>query len=201
MEFVTDIAGGLLLAAEGGAEGEEGGGSFLVTPGLGLMIWTVLAFLFTMFVLSKAAFPRIREAITERANKISNEIEAAEKQRQEADELLAEYRERLKEAREQAEDIVSRAKKAGDTAKSEATDEGRAKREELVAAARKDIEAETRRSLEKIRNEIADLTVLATERVTRRSLSEEDQKRLVEEALGEVDFSALAGDGGRSGSE
>lgn len=195
MEFLSDIAGLLPLAAtEGGAE--EEGGSFLVTPGLGLMIWTVLAFLFTMWVLSKAAFPRIREMLTERASKISNEIEAAERQRKEADELLAEYRERLKEAREQAEDIVSRARKAGESAKSEATDEGRAKREELVAAARKDIEAETKRSLEKIRNEIADLTVLATERVTRKSLDPEDQKRLVEEALGEVDFSALAGDAG-----
>lgn len=193
MEFLSDIAGVLVLAAESGAEGEEEGGAFLVTPGLGLMIWTVIAFLFTMFVLSKAAFPRIREEITKRANKISDEIDAATRQREEADELLAEYRERLKEAREQAEDIVSRAKKAGDSAKSEATEEGRAKREELVAAARKDIEAETKRSLEKIRSEIADLTVLATERVTRRSLSEDDQQRLVEEALGEVDFSALAG--------
>ena len=197
MEFVSDIAGALVLGAE---TTDEGGGSFLVEPGLGLMIWTVFAFLFTMFVLSKLAFPRIREAITERANKISTEIEAAERQRAEADELLAEYRERLKEAREQADDIVTRARKAGDSAKAEATDEGRAKREELVSAARKDIEAETKRSLEKIRAEIADLTVLATERVTRRSLSAEDQKRLVEEALGEVDFSALAGDASAGGS-
>jgi F-type H+-transporting ATPase subunit b len=68
-----------------------------------------------------------------------------------------------------------------------------------VAAARRDIEAETRRSLEQIRKEVADLTVLATEKVTRKSLTEEDQKRLVEEALGEVDFSALAGEATRSG--
>ncbi len=199
MEFASDIAGVLALAAETSTSGEEGGGSFLVEPGLGLMIWTVLAFLFTMFVLSKLAFPRIKEAITERANKISNEIEAAERQRAEADELLAEYRERLKEAREQADDILGRAKKAGDSAKSEATEEGRAKREELISAAKKDIEAETKRSLEKIRKEIADLTVLATERVTRKSLSGEDHKRLVEEALNEVDFSALAGDAGTRG--
>ena len=117
----------------------------------------------------------------------------------EADERLAEYRERLKEAREQADDILGRAKKAGDSAKNEATEEGRAKREELISAAKKDIEAETKRSLEKIRKEIADLTVLATERVTRKSLSGEDHKRLVEEALNEVDFSALAGDAGTRG--
>ena len=196
MEFASDIAGVLLLAAEGG---EDEGGAFLVEPGLGIMIWTVIAFLITMFVLGKLAFPPIREALTKRANKINDEISAAERQREEADELLAEYRERLKEAREQADDIVARAKKAGDQAKSDALDEGREERERLVEAARKDIEGETKRSLERIRKEIADLTVLATEHVTKKSLSPEDQKRLVEEALEETDFSALAsGAGGRS---
>jgi F-type H+-transporting ATPase subunit b len=191
VEFATDIVATLVVAT---TEGGDSGGSFLVQPGLGLMIWTVAAFLFTMAVLSKAAFPKIREAIEKRAAKISEDIEAAERQRKEADELLAEYRERLKEAREQAEDIVARAKKAGETARSEATEEGRNKREELVEAAKKDIEAETKRSLEQIRKEIAELTVLATEKVARKSLTEDDQKRLVEEALSEVDFSALAGD-------
>jgi len=190
VEFVSDITGVVVLAAE---SGEEEGGAFLVTPELGLMIWTVLAFVFTMVVLSKVAFPKIREALEKRAEAINSDLDAAAKQREEADELLEEYRARLKEAREQAEDIVARAKKSGESQKADSIDEGRAKREELLAAAKKDIEAETRRSLEQIRKEIADLTVLATERVTRKSLSEDDQKRLVEEALGEVDFSALAG--------
>lgn len=170
-------------------------GSFLVSPGLGLMIWTLVLFLFTMWVLGKVAFPRIQEALDKRATAIRENIEAAERQRREADELLNEYRERLKEAREQAEDITERARKAADTAKAEAAELGLQKREQLVAAARRDIETETRRSLERIRKEVADLTVLATEKVTRRTLDLEDQKRLVEEALSEVDFSALAGNG------
>jgi F-type H+-transporting ATPase subunit b len=178
----------LPLAAE-----EEGGGSFLVSPDLGLMIWTLLLFGITMFVLSKVAFPKIGEALEKRANAIRENIEASEKQREEADKLLAEYRERLREAREQAEDIVARARKASEAAVAEAQSEGKARREELVAAARKDIETETRRSLEQIRKEVADLTVLATEKVTRKSLDDDDHKRLVEEALAEVDFSALAG--------
>src|SRR5689334_15285948 len=173
---------------------EDAGGSFLVQPGIGLMIWTLIAFGITMYVLSRFAFPKISEALEERAQKISKNIEESERQRQEADEILAEYRERLKEAREQAEDIVARAKRAGDNARNEATEEGRAKRDELIAAARKDIEAETRRSLEQIRKEVAELTVLATEKVARKTLSEDDQKRLVEEALSEVDFSALSGE-------
>jgi F-type H+-transporting ATPase subunit b len=172
---------------------EESGGSFLVSPGLGLMIWTLVLFLFTMWVLSKVAFPRIQEALDKRAKVISESIEAAERQRKESDELLAEYRERLTEARTQADEIMARARKAADTAESEATAAGKEKREELVAAATRDIEAETRRSLQQIRKEVADLTVLATEKVTRKSLDEADQRRLVEEALSEVDFSSLSG--------
>ena len=173
---------------------EDAGGSFLVQPGIGLMIWTLIAFGITMYVLSKFAFPKISAALEERAQKVSKNLEESERTRQEADEVLAEYRERLKEAREQAEDIVARAKRSGDKARADATEEGKAKREELVAAARRDIEAETRRSLDGIRKEVADLTVLATEKVARKTLSADDQKRLVEEALAEVDFSALSGE-------
>ena len=166
----------LPLAAE-----EEGGGSFLVSPGLGLMIWTLVLFLLTMWVLAKFAFPPIQRALEKRANAIKENVEASERQRREADELLDEYRQRLREAREQADDIVARARKASE-----------------AAAARKDIAAETRRSLEQIRQEVADLTVLATEKVTRKTLDDADQRRLVEEALAEVDFSTLAGNGGKS---
>jgi F-type H+-transporting ATPase subunit b len=187
MAALSSIAAAIPLA--------DSSGSFLVSPGVGLMIWTLVLFVFTMWVLSKVAFPRIQEALDKRANAIRDNIEAAERQREEADELLNEYRQRLKEAREQAEDITERARKAAEAAKTEATELGREKREQLVAAARRDIEAETRRSLERIRQEVADLTVLATEKVTRKSLDADDQRRLVDEALAEVDFSALAGTG------
>jgi len=190
MELLGNI---VPLAAEAAEHGEESGGSFLVSPGLGLMIWTLVLFLITMWVLSKVAFPKIQEALDKRAATISESIDAAERQRKESDELLAEYRARLAEAREQADDIMARARKAAETAEAEATAAGKEKREELVEAAKRDIEAETRRSLDQIRQEVADLTVLATERVTRKSLTDEDQKRLVEEALSEVDFSTLSG--------
>jgi F-type H+-transporting ATPase subunit b len=196
MELVNDIGQFLVLAQEsaehGGGGEEEEGGSFLVSPGLGLMIWTLLVFGITMWVLSKVAFPRIQEALDRRAKTIAESIEAAERQRRESDELLEEYRGRLAEAREQADDIMSRARKAAETAEAEATTSGKEKRDELVAAAKRDIEAETRRSLEQIRKEVADLTVLATEKVTRKTLTADDQRRLVEEALSEVDFTSLS---------
>ena len=189
---VADIGASLVVAAK------DSGGSFLVSPGLGLMVWTLLLFGITMWVLSKVAFPRIQEALDKRAKVIRESIEAAERQRQESEKLLEEYRERLREAREQADDIVARARKAAENAVAEATKEGREKREEQISAARRDIEAETKRSIDRIRKEVAELTVIATEKLTRKALTGEDQKRLVEEALAEVDFSALSPEGAGS---
>jgi F-type H+-transporting ATPase subunit b len=132
--------------------------------------------------------------LDERQQQIEGSIDAAEKTRAEADQLLEEYRRRLAEAREQADEIVAKARKAAEAAVEEAAAEGREKREEQLAAAKRDIEAETRRSLEAIRREVAELTVLATEKVTRKSLDSDDHRRLIEEALAEVDFSALTGE-------
>ena len=195
MDLIGDIASLVFLAqSEGGHGAEEEGGSFLVSPGLGLMIWTLLAFGTTLFLLNKLAFPRIAEALDKRRQAIEESIASAERSKQEADELLSEYRARLKEAREQAEDITARARKAADSLQDDAKADATKQREELMASARRDIEAETRRSLDEIRKEVANLTVVATEKVTRKSLSPDDHRRLIEDALKEVDFSALGGE-------
>jgi F-type H+-transporting ATPase subunit b len=192
MEFVSDIGQTLVLAAESSG-GEEEGGSFLVSPGLGLMIWTLIFFGVTMWFLSKVAFPRIQEALDKRAKLIAESIDAAERSKEESEKLVAEYRARLKEAREQADDIIARSRKAAEATKAQAAEDGKGKREELLAAARRDIEAETRRSLERIRKEVADLTVLTTEKVVKKSLTADDHQRLIEEALQDADFETLSG--------
>ena len=166
-------------------------GNFLVKPNLGVMIWTLLAFGGTMFILYKLAFPRISEALDKRQRAIEESIDTAERTRKEADELLAEYRERLAEARTQADEIVTRARKNAQDNEREAAEQAHARREELLEQTRRDVEAETRRAIAQIRAEVAELTILATEKVTRKTLTDADQKRLVEEALGELDFSTL----------
>jgi F-type H+-transporting ATPase subunit b len=168
------------------------GGSFLVSPNVGLMIWTLVVFGLTMYFLAKVAFPRISEALDRRQKAIEESIDHAERIRLEADELLREYRERLAEARGQADEIVARARRTAEVAESETLAEARAKREEMMQQTRRDIETETRRAIQQIRAEVADLTVLATEKVTRKTLDSADQRRLVDEALAELDFAALA---------
>jgi len=193
MDAISLIAALPLAAAEGGAAKEEGG-SFLVSPNLGLMIWTLLVFTISLYVLKKVVFPRIQEMLDKRQHAIDESIDASTRTREEADELLKEYRERLAEAREQAEEILNRARKAAEKTEAAALDDGKAKREEMLESTKREIEAETRRAIQDIRNEVADLTILATEKITRKTLTEDDQKRLVEEALSELDFTALAGE-------
>jgi F-type H+-transporting ATPase subunit b len=173
---------------------EEESSNFLVSPDVGLMIWTLIAFLAALFILRKWAWPAITEALDKRQHAIVESIETAERARTEAAELLEEYRARLREARAQADEIVARARKAGEVHEREMVEEARHKREELLEQTRRDIEAETRRAIQEIRAEVADLTILATEKVTRKALDPDDQKRLVEEALRELDFSQLSGD-------
>jgi len=171
-------------------------GSFLISPNVGLMIWTLILFGLSMWILAKVAFPRISEALDRRQHAIEDSIDAAERTRREADDLLAEYRERLGEARQQAEDILDRARHAAEVHARDATADAKQRREQLMEQARRDIETETRRAIQEIRREVADLTVMATEKVTRKTLTEEDQRRLVEEALSELDFAALSPGGG-----
>ena len=171
----------------------SGGGSFLVSPNVGLMIWTLVVFGVSMWLLSRFAFPRIAEALDRRQRAIEESIDTSERTRREADELLAEYRERLAEARGQADDIVTRARRTAEAAETEILADARSKREEMMEQTRRDIQAETRRAIQEIRSEVADLTVLATEKVTRKSLTGDDQRRLVDEALSELDFAALCG--------
>jgi F-type H+-transporting ATPase subunit b len=173
---------------------KEEGGSFLVSPDIGLMVWTLLVFAISGWLLRKYAFPQIAEALDKRQRMIEESIDSAAKTREEAETLLEEYRTRLAKAREQAEAILARARKAADTTEQETLADAKARREELMAQTKRDIETETHRAIQEIRNEVADLTILATEKIIRKTLSEDDQRKLVEETLADLDFSALAGD-------
>jgi F-type H+-transporting ATPase subunit b len=168
-------------------------GSFLISPNVGLMIWTLVVFAISVVILNRVAFPRIRDALDRRQHAIEETIDSQERLRAEAAQVLAEYRQQLAEARVQAEEIVSRARDAGKEHEREMQAETRERREKMLEQTKRDIESETQRALEAIRKEVATLTILATEKVTRKTLSGDDQRRLVEEALGELDFTVLEG--------
>jgi F-type H+-transporting ATPase subunit b len=167
-------------------------GSFLITPNVGLMVWTIVVFVISLVILRRAVFPRIGEALDNRSKSIEGEIDSAHELRQKADKVLDEYRERLKEARAQSEEIVQRARQTAEAHEHEARDAGRELLAEAAKRAEREIEAATQRAIGDLRKEVADLTVMATEKVTRKALDADDQRRLVDEALSELDFSELS---------
>jgi F-type H+-transporting ATPase subunit b len=160
-----------------------------VTPGL--MIWTILCFLITLFVLKRYAFGPIQKAIDERRERIRQSLEEADKARAEAHELLEEHRKLIGQAKGDAEEILTEARRVSEANVRRMREETEADRQRRLEDTRRQIEAETRKALEQIRVEVADLSLIAAEKVTRRSLDDADHRRLIEEAIGELDFSVL----------
>ncbi|MDE3069313.1 MAG: F0F1 ATP synthase subunit B [Acidobacteriota bacterium] len=165
--------------------------SWLILPSPGLTIWVLVVFGISMFILSRLVFPRIRAALDERAAAIAGSIDAAQRTREEAEQVLAEYRERLSEARGQAEEIVKRARQSSEAHEQKARENAKQIAADGAARAAREIEEATRRALHELREEVAELTVQAAEKVTRKALDDADQRRLVDEALKELDFSAV----------
>jgi len=160
-----------------------------VTPGL--MIWTIVCFLITLFVLKRYAFGPIQKAIDERRERIRASLDEADRAREEARRLLEEHRALIGRAQTDAEEILSEARHVADANERRMREELEEDRQRRLEDTRKQIEAETRRALEQIRLEVVDLSMLAATKVTRKSLDDADHKRLIEEAVGELDFSVL----------
>ncbi len=160
-----------------------------VTPGL--MIWTIVSFLITLFVLKRYAFGPIQKMIDERRERIRQSLEEADRAREEARRLLDEHRSLIAGARSDAEQILAEARRVADSQRERARQEVEADRQRRLEETRRQIEAETQRALVQIRAEVADLTLLAAEKVTGKTLDQADQRRLIEEAISELDFSVL----------
>jgi F-type H+-transporting ATPase subunit b len=160
-----------------------------ITPGL--MIWTLICFAIVFFVLKRVAFSRIQAAIDERRERIRQSIEDADRAREEAHKLLEEHQALVAQGRSEAEAILAEARKVAETQRDRLKQELDTERQRRVEETRREIEAETRRSIEQIRSEVADLTLEATSKVTGKVLDDEDHRRLIEEAIGDLDFSVL----------
>jgi F-type H+-transporting ATPase subunit b len=162
-----------------------------VTPGL--MIWTVICFLITLFVLKRYAFGPIQKMLDQRREQIRQSIEEAENARAEARKLLEEHRSLMNEARGEAEQILAEARRTRDSMELRMRAETEAERQRRLEDTRREIAAETARALDRIRAEVADLTLEATAIVVGRKLDADRDRELITEAIGSLDFSKLEG--------
>ncbi len=165
--------------------------SALIKVAPGLMIWTLVAFGLTFFVLKRWAFGPIQKIIDERRERIRQSIEEADRARTEARKLLEEHRSLIAKARGDAEQILAEARRVADAQRERVKEETEADRQRRLEETRRQIEAETARALEQIRAEVAELSLIAAAKVTRKVLDDADHRRLIEEAIGELDFSVL----------
>jgi F-type H+-transporting ATPase subunit b len=176
-------------------EGDEGGNPLLeASPGL--MIWTLVIFLVTLFILKKYVFGPVGQAIEKRRENIAKSIDEAEKGRDEAQQLLQEYRDRLAEARREADALREQGRKDGERQSAELITSAQKQRDRVIADAQDQIDAQTRQAASGLRDDMVALALLAAEKVSRQSFSEADHRRLIEQAIDEVDLSGASGAGG-----
>jgi F-type H+-transporting ATPase subunit b len=160
-----------------------------VTPGL--MIWTIVSFLITLFVLKRYAFAPVQKMIDDRRERIRTAIDEADSARDEARKLLEEHRELMTQARSEAEEILGEARRIGEAQRERVREEADADRQRRLDETQRQIEQATHQAIGQIRDEVGRLSALAAEKIVRKSLDDDDQQRLIDEALAEIDFSQL----------
>jgi F-type H+-transporting ATPase subunit b len=160
-----------------------------VTPGL--MIWTIVCFVVVLFVLKRWAFAPVQKTIDDRRDRIRQTIEEADRARDEARNLLEEHRALIGRAKGDAEEILSEARRVSDSQRERVRAETDEDRQRRLEETRRLIDQATAQAIGQIRDEVGRLSMLAAEKITRKTLDEADQQRLIEEALADIDFSAL----------
>lgn len=157
----------------------------------GLMIWTIVVFLLTLLILKKFVFGPVGEAIEKRRASISASIEEAESSRDEAVKLLDQYKVQLAEARREADELRETGRRDGERQKQEIVGQAQEQRERIVSDTQTQIDAQAQAAVAGIRDDVVVLALTAAEKVTKKSLSDDDHRKLVEEALSEADLSGL----------
>jgi F-type H+-transporting ATPase subunit b len=149
----------------------------------GLMIWTIISFLILLVILKKFAWTPILKALDEREKGIKDNIEAARAAREEAERSLVEYRRKLAEAQAEAQGVVAKARQDAERVRDELLEKSKQDAQAQIERARKQIEIESDAAIKAIRAEVAELAVIAAEKIISRSLTPEDHKRLAVEGL------------------
>lgn len=157
-----------------------------VAPEINMIIYSSVAFFILLILLWRFAFPPIVNMLEKRTETIRQSLEAAERTRVEAQELLEEYKKQLAAAREEAQSIIEQGRKFGESMKEEIMQKAKHESEEMIRRASEEITREREQALSELQSRIADLTIKAASRVVEKSLDEKEHLRLIEDYLSEV---------------
>jgi F-type H+-transporting ATPase subunit b len=181
----------LVFAQETTTTAEEDEGSLIdVVPGL--MVWTILTFLIVLWFLRRFAFGRIQAMIDQRRDRIREALDEADKARHEARELRELVKREREEAKAEREKILDESRRQAQRQLEQAREAADTDLKERLEKNREELEAENARLREQIRRDVVELTLLASEKVTGKVLDEDDQRRLIDETIAEVDIKRIA---------
>jgi len=174
-------AGVLLLVYSGG----EGGGSLLdVNPGL--ILWTVVTFLFLLLILAKFAWKPIMNSLSARENFIKDSLDKADSAQKEAEKLVAENKANLLRAGEDAQKIIDQGKEYAEKLKSQILDESKVQSKKMIEDATLEIQRKNVEAFSKLKDQVAEIAISAAEKILRENLDKEKQTKLVNKYLDEL---------------
>jgi F-type H+-transporting ATPase subunit b len=149
----------------------------------GLTLWTVVLFAIFAFVLTKLGWKPLLAMIEEREKGIHEAVGSAQKANEEAQRLLAQHQELIREAGRQREEIMKRALADAETVKNDVIAQARSESERMLQKAKEQIEREKKLAIQELRSSVADLAVEAAAKIVQSSLTPEAQKKLVHEFI------------------
>jgi len=159
----------------------------LVQPDPGLFIWTIVTFLVLLALLAKFAWGPLLRALESRQETIRKSLEDAQQARQELERLHQESSQILRQARVDAEAIITQSRADAERLREEMRTKARSEAEGIVRNAERQIQLETARAVQQIRHEAVDLSVTIASRIIQRNLTKEDNERIIQEALRQVE--------------
>lgn len=171
----------LVLAFSGG---EVQGGPLDVNPGL--ILWTVVTFIFLLFILKKVAWKPVLNSLNERENLIKESLEKAENARKEAEKLIADNKSSLLKAEEEAYKIIEQSREHAEKLKVQILDESKQSAKKMIEDAAAEIERKNADAFNKLKDQVADIAVNAAERILKENLDKKMQIKLVDKYLDEM---------------
>ena len=159
----------------------------LVQPDPGLFIWTIVTFLVLLALLAKFAWTPLLQALETRQNAIRKSLDDAQQAKVELERLQQESAQIIRQARVEADAIISKSRADAERLREEMKQKARGDADGIVRNAERQIQLETTRALQQIRTEAVDLSVMIASKIIQRNLSKEDNQRLIDEALKQVE--------------
>lgn len=152
----------------------------------GIGIWVIVTFTVLFLLLYFTAWPKLLSALEERENTIRNQLEEAERERNQAAELVEKHRQEVEKVREDARAILEEQRAEGQKVRADIVGKARDEAEQIVEKARQEIGLERDKAVEILRREAVELSLEAAGKVLGRAITEDDHRRLVEEAVSEL---------------